>query len=141
MKDDVHIIGPRSLFKEDEKSLKKGVHRLKLGGTSAGVILDVSKRGITLNGYFQGSDSDTIFACVREPVEIPWEELDKLRTMVNQKKKRTKKKTLEPNDVDKPTKKYLDKLPVVTINQTKYYLDAELRQRRPVSNPDNVYNY
>lgn len=139
----MHISSPRSIFKDDENSLKKGVHRLKMGGTSAGVILDVTKKGITLNGYFQKSDANTLFSCVREPVEIPWEELDKLRVLVNKRKKRkTKtKKTLEPSAIDKPTKKYLDGLPVVTINKTKYYLDAELRQRRPFDKPESVYNY
>lgn len=141
MSDSIHISGPRSIFKDDEASLKKGVHRLKLGGTTSGVVLDVSKKGITLNGYYQSFDSETFFACVREPVEILWEELDKIRIEVNKRKKRTKKKTLEPSKVDKPTKKYLDKLPVVTINQKKYYLDAELRQRRPISDPESVYNY
>lgn len=138
-----YIASPRPLFEDKSGSLKKGVQRIKLGSTSAGIILDVSRKGITVNGYYQSITSeDTFYACVREPVEIAWEEFEKIRKIASQRKKRkTSKKTFKPDKIDKPTKEYLDELPVVTINKKLYYLDIELRQRRPVDKPENVFDY
>ena len=138
-----YIASPRSIFKDKPDDVKKGVQRLKLGSTSAGIVLDISKKGITINGYYQSSTNEgTFYACVREPVEIAWEEFEKLRQIASERKKRkASKKIFEPDKIDKPDKKYLDKLPVVTINKKLYYLDAELRQRRPVDKPENVFNY
>ena len=140
---DDYIASPRPIFEDNPNSLKKGVQRLKIGGTSAGIVLDVSKKGITVNGYYQSMRNKEIFyACVREPVEIAWEELEKIKKMASQKSSRKKaSKKLEPDKIDKPDKKYLDGLPVVTINKKKYYLDAELRQRRPVDTPERVFGY
>lgn len=143
MSDSGYISSPRPMF--EDTLLRKGVQRMKLGSTTAGVVLDVSKKGLTINGYYQSNITEGLFyACVREPVEITWEELEKVRKEANRRKPRKKKaskKTLDPTKIDKASKKYLDELPVVTINHKKYYLDTKLRERRPVDKPEQVYNY
>jgi hypothetical protein len=143
MRDD-YISSPRPMFEDEPADLKRGVHRLKMGSTSAGIVLDVTKKGITVNGYYRSfSNAESVFACVREPVEITWEELEKVRLAASKRKRKAKagKKTIEPTAIDTPSKKYLESLPVVTINSKKYYLDTELRQRRPVDNPSKMFNY
>jgi len=142
---DGYISSPRPLF-EDPPDPKKGVQRLKLGSTSAGVIIDVSEKGITINGYYQSfSNEDTFFSCVREPAEMTWEELEKVKRVAKPSKKKKvnkkKKDILEPDKIDEPSEEYLDSLPIVTINKKKYYLDTELRHRRPTDNPNTVFKY
>jgi len=141
--DDTYIASPRPIF-GDPAEPKKGTQRLKLGSTSSGVIIDVTEKGITVNGYYQSfNNKDTFYTCVREPVEITWKELGKVKKLAidSKKRKKSKKEILKPNKIDKPSEEYLDSLPLVTINKKKYYLDTKLRQRRPADNPEIVFNY
>lgn len=141
-----NILNPRPLFQDDPDKLEEGIQRMKMGGTSAGIVVDVTKTGITINGYYRGfNDRAVYYANVRDSVEIPWDELEKVRKATKKKekpKRKTKKEqALEPDNIDKPSKKYLESLPVVTINKAKYYLDTERRQRRPYDRPHIIYNY
>ena len=141
-----NIRGPRPIFKDKEDSLKKGVRRLKMGGKTAGVIMDADKRGIKINGYYASlGENDAIYACTSQPIEIDWEELEKLRAIVNRprvaRKRDLKPYGVAPYKIDKPSKKHLESLPIVTLNNQKYYMDAENRLRRPVSHPDRAYSY
>ena len=138
------IASPRPLFKE--KEVAKKTKRLMMGGKSAGVTIDVSEDGIEFNGYYQSLSSDTKFACVREPVEITWDEFEKIRKSVFEekpKKRKRKKKEEEvvPDKIDVPDQQYLDTLPLVTLNHARYYIDAERRERRSAINPDKVFNF
>ncbi len=136
------ISSPRPLFKE--KEVLKGVKRLLMGGKTAGVVVDVSIDGIELNGYYQSFSSDKKFACVREPVQITWDEFDKIRKSVSEekpKRRKRKKKEVVPDKIDTPTEEYLDTLPIVTINNAKYYIDADRRERRSATNPEKVFNF
>jgi len=141
---------PRPKFNKKEDDLRKGTKRLKLGGRISGIIIDVTKKGITIDGYYKNLDKgryseDTMFACIREPVEIEWDELEKLRKMVHSTKKKKERDLkpygIAPYKVDKPSKKHLESLPIVTINNKKYYIDAENRLRRPVDTPEKAYKY
>lgn len=138
------ISSPRPLFKEKEV-LKKN-KRLLMGGKTAGVVIDVSEYGIEFNGYYRSFSSNATFACVREPVEITWDEFEKIKKSVleEQPKKRKRKKKKEevvPDKIDVPDQEYLDTLPIVTINDAKYYIDAERRERRSAVNPEKVFNF
>jgi len=141
------ISSPRPMFNINE--VKKGVKRYSMGGTTAGVVLDVSEEGFSVNGYYQSFRTDTKLACLSSPVLISWSELDKIRKSVFEKPKRKKAKKgrkkkvkeIKPDRVDKPDEEYLDSLPIVTINGAKYYIDAEKQERRSVRNPGEVFNY
>lgn len=134
------ISSPRPLFKDGE--INKGIKRLKMGGTTAGVVLDISRKGISVNGYYEGFSSDTKYACVRDPVEISWQEFEKMKKSVfAEKKSMSKKKTIEPSRTDKPDSEYLESLPIVTINGSKYYIDASEKERRPVKSPEQVFKF
>ena len=137
--EDQRISSPRPLFKDEE--VDKGAKRFQMGGTSAGIVLDISKRGITINGYYEGlKGSEVRYACVREPVEITWKEFEKVKQSVF-KGPTSKKDLLTPDRVDSPTKEYLKTLPVVTINSSKYYIDADRGERRSVRNPEQVFKF
>lgn len=141
-----NISGPRAIFKDKEDSLKPGVRRMKMGGKTSGVILDADKKGIKVNGYYDAlGDRDVIYACTREPIELDWEELEKLRRIIFSKKEPKKRKLKDhgvaPYKIDKPSEEYLESLPIVTLNNQKYYMDVENRLRRPTSNPDRAYPY
>ncbi len=140
------ISGPRSIFKDKEDSLKPGVKRMKMGGKTSGVILDADKKGIKVNGYYDSlGDRDLMYACTREPIELDWDELEKLRKIIHSTKKPKKRKLKDygvaPYKIDKPSEEYLDSLPIVTLNNQKYYMDVENRLRRPTSKPDRAYPY
>ncbi len=141
-----NIGGPRPIFKDKEDSLKPDVRRMKMGGKTSGVILDADKKGIKVNGYYNAlSDRDVIYACTREPIELDWEELEKLRKIVHStnkpKKRKLKDYGVAPYKIDKPSEEYLDSLPIVTLNNQKYYMDVENRIRRPTDKPDRAYSY
>lgn len=138
------ISSPRPLFQEDE--IKKGIKRFSMGSTSAGIVFDVSKEGINVNGYYLGIRTDAKYACLREPIKIPWEELEKIKQSLFAKKKRKPRKkkkvaVLEPAHLDLPDEEYLKTLPVVTINGAKYYIDADRRERRAVQRPCQVFKF
>jgi len=142
--EDGYISSPRPFFKDDPEKIEESKSRLKMGGTSAGIVVDVTETGLTVNGYYQSfNNREVYYACVSDCVEISWDELEKIRKNAGTKTKRKKvaRKTLEPDLVEKPTEEYLESLPIVTINKKKYYLDVELRQRRPCDRPERVFNY
>ena len=125
---------PRPLYKADE--IAKNVKRFSMGGTSAGVIMDATKEGILINGYYRSQhNDDVIYANVREPVFISWQEFAKIKATV------LNPKGLEPDRIDSPNEEYLKQLPKVTINGTKYYIDGERRERRSVKNPSQVFTF
>jgi hypothetical protein len=149
-----HIQSPRPLFDKGllQAELKKGVRRVLLGSKVNGIIIDVSRTGLTINGYYEGFETrGAKYSNIRNPIEIGWSELERLRKTVEEdskpKKKRKPKKVLKKEERlsylidDEPDVDYLDTLPVVTMNDVKYYIDANLRQRRSVDDPKKVYEY
>lgn len=134
------IISPRPIFKKDEIPKNKRVERLLLGSQTSGVVFDVTRKGLTVNGYYPGGNNGTLYGILSKPIEIPWDELDKMRKAVFRPKGK-KKKQIEFDIDDNPDQKYLDKLPKVTILGRKYYIDAERKERRPVDYPNRVYKF
>lgn len=134
------LISPRPIFHKKDVPKNKRVARLLMGSQSSGIVFDVARNGITVNGYYSGDISDTLYAVLSKPIEIPWDELEKMRKDINLPK--SKKKAKIDFDIDKsPDQKYLDKLPKVTILGGKYYIDANRKERRPVDHPERVYHF
>ncbi len=141
------ITSPRPLFNINE--VRKGVKRYSMGSKVAGVVLDVSEEGFSINAYYESLHSGPKYACLSSPVLISWNELDKIRKSILDKPKRKKvkkgkkkgTKVIEPDRVEEPDEEYLESLPIVTINGAKYYIDAEKKERRSVKNPKEVFNY
>ena len=126
---------PRPLFIDDTTALKN-IKRLFMGSGSNGIIFDVTKKGIKVNGYYKDYNEDIKYANLRKPVFIAWEELDKIKQEVMSPNKDI------PSFIDKsPDDKYLATLPIVHINDRKYYIDSIRRERRLVGRPQNVYKF
>lgn len=134
-------IGPvRPLFDLTvEPPAKKKCERLVAGTKNHGMIIDVTPTGMEINAYYTGfRDTDQKYAVLREPVIIPWEELEKVRA----RSKHIKGKTASLDRVEiEIDKEYLGTLPIVTINSKRYYIDSTRRERRAVENPSEVWKF
>jgi len=131
-----HISCPRAMFNTEILENKKNIERTIMGGRSSGIVFDMTSEGIEINGYYEGFNDDTKYANMISPIFIPWEEFDKMRYRSEHKNKKV------PDFVDEvPDKEYLSTLPIVHINDRKYYIDSTRRERRIVSNPRNVYKF
>lgn len=134
-------IGPvRPLFNlEEEPPKNKRVERLVAGTNSNGMMIDVSRQGLEINGYYVAfNDGDTRYSILREPVVIPWDELTKMKDRIFKAKKHVAEMDRIEEKVDK---KYLKTLPVIIINGGKYYIDPEKRERRSVDRPQEVWKF
>lgn len=146
-----NIPSPKPLFSKEllEKELKKGVRRILLGSKVNGICIDVSPTGLTINGYYEGPyERNRLYANVRNPVEIEWSELDRLHKIIiedikpKKRKKRLKEEGSLPHLIDEnPDEDYLDSLPIVTMNEKKYLIDINRRERRAVDDTSRVYRY
>lgn len=147
------IPSPKPLFSKEllEKDLKRGVRRILLGSKVNGICIDVSPDGLTINGYYEGTrERGMLYANIRKPVEIEWTELDRLHKIViedlkpkkRKRKKKLKKEQNLPYLIDeKPDEIYLDSLPIVTMNEKKYFIDIIRKERRAVDDTSRVYPY
>jgi hypothetical protein len=146
-----NIPSPKPLFSKDllEKELKRGVRRILLGSKVNGICIDVSPDGLTINGYYEGTrERGMLYANIRNPVEIEWTELDRLHKIViedikpKKRKKKPKKEGNLPHLIDEePDEDYLDTLPIVTMNEKKYFIDIIRKERRAVDDTSKVYPY
>ena len=69
------IVSPKPLFKEDSKPISgKRFERLEIGTKWAGIIVDVTRKGVEINGYYRCSTGNRIYSNSREPIYIPWED-------------------------------------------------------------------
>lgn len=144
------ILSPKPLFKREllEKELKRGVRRIMLGSRSNGLYIDISPTGITFNGYYEIDERLVLYANMRNPVEIEWSELERFREIAienskpKKRKEEPKKKESLPHLIDEnPDEDYLNSLPIVTMNEKKYIIDVQRRERRAVDDTSRVYTY
>jgi len=135
------IMSPRPLFKKEEVPKNRRVERLLLGSQTTGIVFDVTRKGLIVNGYYPGGVNDKLYAILSKPIEIPWEEVEKMKKVVFAPKRKNKPIPMEFELDEAPDKKYLDKLPKVTILGRKYYIDADRRERRPVDAPEKIYSF
>ena len=136
-------MGPvRPIFKlESEPPKNKHCERLIAGGQSSGMFIDITKDGLEINAYYSADSRDIKYAILRESVVIPWKELDKMKVRAENPKKR-KKKLGELDRVERKLDlEYLESLPIVTINNRKYYIDPIKRERRSVDVPQEVWRF
>lgn len=134
-------IGPvRPIFDLSAKpAAKKKCERLIAGTKNHGMIIDVTPVGMEINAYYTGFvDPDKKYAVLREPIIIPWEELEKVRARAKHIKGKVASLDRVEIDVDE---EYLGTLPVVTMNSRRYYIDSERRERRAVENPSEVWKF
>ena len=134
-------IGPvrPSFVLEEEPPASKKAESLIAGTKNHGMVIDVTPDGMEINAYYTGFRAeDHKYAVLREPVTIPWEELEKLRA----RSKKTKGKVAQldriESDVDE---EYLATLPIVTINSRRFYIDPAKRERRAVEKPTEVWRF
>lgn len=134
-------LGPvRPIFKLDEepKTTTK-TERIVAGTNNSGMIIDVTKEGVEINSYYTGFNSDTKYSIFSNPVKIPWEELEKMKTRLNSRKR---KSSVVPDVVEEEIDmSYLKSLPIVTINNNRFYIDPERRERRSVNRPEEVWRF
>lgn len=135
------ILSPRPIFVENENP--KGKISLVLGTKHSGVLLLVSKEGLEFNAYYTSNDGAVKYGVLREFIGISWEELEKLKESLFRKRKRkVAVKDRTPDIIDEELDEaYLEKLPVVTLNGMKFFIDADRKERRPVSNPAHIFKF
>jgi hypothetical protein len=138
MTDKKSISMPRPLYEEPKTKSKQSV--LKMGSKTSGIMFVVTESGLEVNGYYTGIQKNpSTYGNLREPLYISWDELEKVRLgLSNRKSNKTKNEKYFDQE---PDEKYLDTLPVVHINGNKYYIDTEKRERRPVINPRQVVKF
>jgi hypothetical protein len=140
---DKYISSPRPIWHEEEAEETRSRRVMTLGGSTAGIVVRVTKKGVEFNGYYSGFNVPTKYTNVRDFILMSWDDFDKMREAAFLRKPVKKKVVMrDPDAIDKkPDKKYLDSLPKVTLNGEKYYIDMDLQERRPVSNPEQVFNF
>lgn len=134
-------LGPvRPIFKLDEEpKTNTKTERIVAGTNNSGMIIDVTKEGVEINSYYTGFNSDTKYSIFSNPVKIPWEELEKMKTRLNSRKR---KSLVVPDVVEEEIDmSYLKSLPIVTINNNRFYIDPERRERRSVNRPEEVWRF
>jgi len=134
---------PRPLY-EPNKAEPKDKQILYAGTKTAGIVIKITKWGLEIEGYYKGmSEKSPVYSILKEPVEIDWDSIEKAKEQLRTAgvKKKTKKKNM-PDEIEKEIDKaYLKKLPVVTLNGKKYYIDGTRRERRPVDSPGQIWRY
>lgn len=127
-----HISNPRPIYAKNES--KKGSKQFKMGTNNTGIILDVNKKGIKINGYYAGRNA--VFSIFHKPIFISWPEFDKIRNILLKPKKRHKDL---PDDT--LNQEYFDTLPIIELNDRKFYIDSKRHERREVNNPNKVTKF
>ena len=126
------------LHRLDDETLKKGTRvkkRIQIGGYDAGAVIDISPEGIRFNGYY--SMNGKRYINLREGVSITWTDLEIFKEKAH---KKTREKVSKGETIP-ITKKELTKLPKVTLNGIKYYVDVSSKQIRRVDRPDVAYPF
>lgn len=135
------IMSPRPLFDETLKPRTgKRFERMELGTKWAGALLDITRKGIEINGYYRMSSDGPLYSLLRDSIFVPWDELEKVRKLVMKpvvKRKTKKKEEYQDFDLDLA---YLESLPKVELNGVYYYIDMARRERRMVDKPNIVTN-
>lgn len=132
-----YISSPRPIFHDIEEKDST----ITIGSATAGIVVRITKKGLEINGYYAGLTDQVKFANMREFTLISWEDLNKMRVEASEKRKTKQTPKKRPAMIDKPKEEYLKKLPIVTLNGEKYYMDMERKERRPVNNPEKVYSF
>jgi len=124
---------------EDFKSSNQ-IENLISGSKTNGLMIGITKSNLVLNGYYTAGQRR--YKCLSKGVEVSWEEIKRLQSKLNRKRPNTKSKTIKEEFIDDSyTQEYLDTLPIVTINDKKFYIDTQKRERRLVKRPGAVSKF
>ncbi len=125
-------------LKEEDFESNKTVENLISGSTNTGLIIGVTESELLLNGYY--TDGKRRYKCLSKGIKISWDEVRRVQNeLKNKGKRKPKVKTIKEEFIDDSyTQEYLDKLPIVTINDRKFYIDTKRRERRLVERPEAV---
>ena len=128
------------LNEEDFESNRK-VENLVSGSKHNGLIIGITASKLLLNGYY--TDGMKRYKCLSKGVEISWDEVKRLQEeLKNKGKTKPKSKTIKEEFIDESyTEEYLKTLPIVTINNRKFYIDTKKRERRLVNRPEAVSKF
>lgn len=140
---DTYISSPRPIWDKDATIETRGKRIMTIGSNTGGVVVRVSRKGVEFNGYYAGFREGTKYSNMRDFSFMSWDDFDKMREAAFRRKPVQKKVVMrDPDAIDeKPDKKYLDSLVKVTLNGKKYYVDMDRKERRPVSHPEQVFNF
>jgi hypothetical protein len=134
------VQSPRPFFEEGKEA--KHTRTIYLGTKVSGNVVKITKEGIEINGYYENFAGDVKYATLRDFVKISWESLEKMKSSLYIKKSKRKVEIIEePDEIDRVDESYLKRLPIVTMNGRKFYIDPERRERRPVENPSSVFYF
>lgn len=133
-----HPFDPKDCL-EDEKTPKQ---RLMAGTKESSIVIDATEQGLVFNAFYTATNGNK-YAVVRKPVRVRWSDLEKIKEEIinHTKRKKRRKKKAGPDRYEEPSKEYLESLPIVTLNGSRYYFDAERKERRPVEKPNSIYSY
>jgi hypothetical protein len=144
LRDDTeYISNPRPMWDKEATVEQTDKRIFTIGGNTAGVVIRVTTKGVEFNGYYADLTGPVKRALLRDFITVDWDQFDRMRAdAFNRKRVKKVAAVRSPDDIDEmPDQDYLDSLPIVTLNGTKYYFDAEAKQRRPVHDPKQVFNF
>jgi len=120
---------------EDFKS-DKNMENLISGSSKYGLIIGVTKTNLILNSYY--TQNEKRYKCLSKGVKISWNEIKQVQNKLNGKKSKT---IIEEFIDDDYSQEYLESLPIVTINERKFYIDTVKRERRLIDRPNAVSKF
>lgn len=136
----MYISSPRPLWTDVE--VKETWRSVTIGSNSGGIKFYMNKKGLYINGYYAGLKEGKKYANMRDFLFISWADFDNLRAEAMRGTPAPKEiKEREPDKIEKPDEKYLENLPIVTLNDMKFYIDLKRQERRPVNAPERVFNF
>lgn len=118
---------------------KPGIKRIPLGTKTAGIILDITKIGIEINGYYKVVNEGDMHGNLREPLIISWEDLEKFKKEQEKPAKEKKEKKKAVGTETEFDIEYLKTLPKVHLNGILYYIDVVNKEMRAVTSPRIAY--
>jgi len=126
------------LNEEEDFKSDKNIENLISGSSKYGLIIGVTKKNLVLNSYY--TQNGKRYKCLSRGVKISWDEVKQVQDKLNRGKK--KSKTIKEEFIDNDySQEYLDTLPIVTINERKFYIDTKKRERRLTERPNAVSKF
>jgi len=124
------------LNEEEDFKSNENIENLISGSSKYGLIIGITKTNMILNSYYTFNGKR--YKCLSKGVKISWDEIKQVQDKLNNKKSKIIKKEFIDNNY---SKEYLKTLPIVTINDRKFYIDTKKRERRLVERPNAVSKF
>ena len=124
------------LNEEEDFKSDKNIKNLISGSSNYGLIIGITKNELLLNSYY--TQNEKRYKCLSKGVKISWDEIKHIQNRLNNKKSKTIKEEFIDDDY---SLEYLKTLPIVTINERKFYIDTKKRERRLTERPSAVSKF